>query len=215
MKKLFIITLLSLFTICSNLVFAQTGNLIISPHIGAGISKTQSFLSPGITYSGGITAEFKLNDMFSIIGGIFYDHKEARDKINAVDSLGVTIINARINHNYEFLTVPILLKANFGNSDKIKYFINAGPYTSFLLQQSLVSYNLEDNSVSTSINTDLHNKIEAGITIGTGVAINMCERMNLLLELRSNIGLTNLSKTEGATTKTQSALLLLGFGYSF
>ncbi len=87
------------------------------------------------------------------------------------------------------VTVPVLLKAKFGTSDNLKFFVNAGPYISYLLSSKIVV--MSGSTVvldETAKFTDNKGRIGYGAMAGGGVELGLGFG-KLLIEGRYAFGL--------------------------
>ena len=211
MRKINLTATTLFLTIISTSICAQSNKFNVGIEGGTGISNTRGFWDSGIGYAGGLFCQYDLSKIFSAHVGFGYEQKGSKYDINAADSTGEVQYYASIKQNYEFLTMPVLIRANFGS--KINYFVNAGPYFSYLLKQSSKVDDSNNNSTYETDNTSDFKRFETGFSFGVGLSFSIIERLSLSFEIRNNLGLTNLSKTEGATAKTNSAHLLAGLSY--
>lgn len=210
MKEI-ILTALTLFLTIISTIYAQSSKFNVGIEGGMGISNTRGILESGIGYTGGLFCQYDLSKIFSAHVGFGYEQKGANDDIKVTDSTGNPLYQVSIKQNYDFLTMPVLVHADFGS--KLNYFVNAGPYFSFLLKQSLQVDDPNNNSTSETDNTSNYNRFETGFSLGVGLSFSIIEKLSLSFEMRNNLGLTNLSKIEGATAKTNSAHFLVGLSY--
>ncbi|MES2795563.1 MAG: porin family protein [Bacteroidota bacterium] len=88
-----------------------------------GPSEAEEKFLPG--YMGGIVINLGISKVFSIQPEILYSQQ------------GLKVVNGsdKIIGKYDIVNVPLLLKLAFG-SPKVKFFINAGPYIGYKLNQS-------------------------------------------------------------------------------
>ena len=111
------------------------------------------------------------------------------------------------------MTAPLLFRAVVGQ--KIKYFINVGPYIGFLIKKESVWTG--DSIARTSYDeTALNKKSDYGISSGLGVLVPIRNRFGVSIELRNNLGLTNVSAVPvfaDGSIKTNSTNLLISFVY--
>lgn len=211
MKKEFI-AITVLLVMFSSSIFAQSGKFSLGVEGGAGISNTRGLFEPGLGYTGQIFCDYHLSKIFSTHIGFGYEQKGAYDEIIVTDNNGASLYNSEIKQGFDFLTLPVLVRANFGS--RINYFVNAGPFFNYLLKQSSQVDDSNSDLTSEINNTSSYERFEVGFSLGAGLAISLIEKINLSFEIRNNLGLTNLSKIEGATAKTNSAQLLVGLAYS-
>lgn len=213
MKNLFLFGLI----ILSSSVYAQSSKLSLGFQTGAGISNADLF-EPGIGHTGLLICKYDWTEIISTNIGFGYETRRTNENLIVTDNQESFIADLEIIQGFHYLTFPLLVRANIGS--KIKYFINAGPSFNYLIRQSshfgpslLPKTNNDNYDLRDSNNTSLHKRFELDLTIGGGVEFPIKERLSLLSEVRNNIGLTNLSKVDGATSKTRSLNLLLGLTY--
>ncbi len=177
---------------------------------GAGISNTVLF-EPGLGYTGLLNLQYDFTKVLSANVGLGYEKKGAKDDILMTDEEGNSIYNMNISQDFEYLTVPILIRANIGSG--VKYYCNIGPSFNYLIKQSSKVDSNNDAVVGNSDNTSSYKRFELDLSIGAGVSFPLTESIALTTEIRDNIGLTNLSKIDGATAKTNSLSLIFGLTY--
>lgn len=122
-------------------------------------------------------------------------------------------ITITINTNFDYLTLPILVRATFGK--KVQFFLNAGPYFGYLIKQTFVSKGT-NFPTTTSDNTSLDKRFDTGISTGLGISVPIKTKFAFSFEIRNNLGLFNVSAVPVAnngTIKTNSTNFLLGFTY--
>ena len=210
MKSIVFILLVIQTLLVTTLTYAQSSKISIGIEGGAGLSNAAIGVgqaSPGYTTK--LTSQYNLSDILSLNVGFGYERRSSEAHNIIIDSIYPQ--DWLVNWNFDFLTMPVLVRASFGS--KVKYFINAGPYFSYLIKEhGYVKDNIE-NTKTYSEGTDYYKRFESGISFGTGVSIPIAQQLSLLIEARGNVGLTNLSKTEGGTHKTNSAHILVGLSY--
>ena len=211
MKKTIIFAALIIASALSSTIFAQSGKYIISGNAGIGISKTNVLLDYGLGYAGNISLRYNLSDHFSISSGLTFEQRNSTDEINALDSIGNPAFNFTIKQSFNFVQIPVLFRAEIGKN--VKYFLNAGPYFSYLANQTQLALDNNEGTSTVQNYSDHYKRFVAGLSVGLGVCIPVSDKTNISLELRSNTDLSNMSKLDGATAKTSSALMLFGINY--
>ena len=155
----------------------------------------------------GISFEHYLNEKFSIKTNLNFESKViSRDGIFFYDEY---LQEAKTKASYKYLVIPILAKYNFGNNKN--FIVNAGPFLGFLLKSTTKSSGFPDSDFS-----DLYKKTDFGLSIGFGTKITLNEKSNLNIELRENLGLTNISDAQvydDGTIKTNSLNLILNWDF--
>ena len=188
--------------------------------------------SPGVCFEpivggyAGINVTYGFSKHFAVKAGLAYERK-GTDFLSTRSDIPMT---AYVNYtfHYDYLTMPLLVKASFGRS--LRFFASAGPSISYLLKQSYISnenlyqknYWEPDPSTFTE-----NNHLDIGLICGIGVEYAISKSFITSLECRTNIGLTNtnlfpvfvspIGETTGTnrTLKNFSAMLVLGFSYTF
>ncbi len=93
---------------------------------------------------------------------------------------GIALGNATIKTTY--LNVPVAGEFTFGN--KIKYYINTGPYVGFLLNSNVISKisSIANSTASTTkTKSDGHKRTNFGVAVGTGTLIPISKKCHCLL----------------------------------
>lgn len=176
------------------------GNEIIDKHHKAKIG-----------FAGGLFIQYNFKKMFSLHLGLAYENKGSKIKGQGFDSVGNPIVINNGRTIAQYLIMPILIRASFGK--KRMLFINAGPYFAYLIKNQAKT----DNSQLSSLDyTKNFKKFDLGISFGCGATIPVTNQLNLLVEARDNLGLSNTSAVpvyNNGDIKNNSLSLLLGINY--
>jgi Outer membrane protein beta-barrel domain len=162
----------------------------------------------------GLFVQYNCRRIISIRTGMYYEQKGSVREIKVRDDVGSSIGTAEIKESFNYITIPILVRATIGN--KVRYFVNAGPYLGFLLKQKVTYGAFQQFPEETFNATDNYKKTERGISTGAGILFNCKQRFAFSMELRNNLGLTNTSKLSvinNGEIKTSAVNLLLGVSY--
>ena len=112
------------------------------------------------------------------------------------------------NRTYEYLNVPLLLKARFDNqlglNEKYNVFFYGGPYYSALISAS-------DNVEATNIKNEA-NDYDLGVSFGGGVSYVLNTRNELFIDLRYDMGLSEVITTDNSL---RNKTIALSIGYRF
>lgn len=171
--------------------------------------------SAGLGFSAGLTFQYNLSKIFAINTGISFERKGSFFKGVAYDVNRNPIGNYRMHGNYDYLTIPLLLRASVGK--KIRFYINAGPFFGYLIKQTDIS-RVEGIGKIKRDNTSTMHQTDMGVSTGAGMIIPLNERLNLSGEIRNNRGLYNISKDpiiSNGELKTNYTNLILGLNYRF
>ncbi|MDX2430330.1 MAG: outer membrane beta-barrel protein, partial [Bacteroides sp.] len=98
------------------------------------------------------------------------------------------------------------------------YFINAGPYLGFLINANTQTKNIEGYPDTKNDFTENYKRSDWGISAGLGIAIPIGSKLSLSLEVRNNLGLSQINTGDvwqGGYVKTNATNLLVGAAYHF
>lgn len=216
MKKAFIMLLL----IFPVFTFSQTNKFIFGIEGGLNLSslraKQDYFLdkSPKIGFLTGVTAQYTVNKKIAFKSGLYYENKGSKGiAVRESDLNGVVLRQAKGSNNFNYLQIPFLIKTTFGS--RAKFFANAGPNIGLLINQTLrVEQTKDFNGLKENL-TEMYKKIEFGISGGLGFATSVNEKFIFSIEIRDNLGLTNVNKNKGFPEKTNSINFLFGISRMF
>jgi len=219
LKKIIVLIALSF---CPLLSFGQTDRFEIGLEGGPSLTSLRGsefidkYSDPALAYSAALTFQYNFPKMISIRTNIAYEQKGSITRIPAKDQDNNTVGELTFHTNFEYLTMPILTRITFGQ--KIKLFINIGPYVGYLIKQTQVIEEFKEFPETTIDNTKNDKRFDIGICGGIGGGIAIHERILLTLEIRNNLGLYNVSKIpvyNDGSNMTNSTNLLVGFAYLF
>jgi hypothetical protein len=212
----------ALLTISSTVSLAQNSGLTIGIDGGPNRSKLwgndfvekSGYLKRAVNFSTGVSLEYKFTDLMSLRSGIGFERKGLTYQVQHMDEWGnqSELISGR--SNFDYLVLPLMARVTLGS--KPIFFVNAGPYLGFLLNQTDVIESSKLQSGSSVDNTEYSKRLDMGISAGLGAGMPITEKTILTLELRHNLGLYNISDVpvyNGGTVKTKSTNLLLGIAY--
>lgn len=190
---------------------------------GAGIRSLRfdpkdSVYKTDVGFMGGIAGQYNFNPTWSLKLGVAYERKGAKFE-ESVD-LGTTDVLTTIKGktNVDYISIPLLVKAQFGTGKKVKFFVNAGPYLGILLANKTKIDAFGSTPEQEVDNKDSTKKTDFGIAGGLGVDFLVGTNMSFTVEARDNFGLTNINDrkaTGSPEIKTNSAQLILGFAWKF
>lgn len=172
-------------------------------------------LNSGIDFLFGISLEYQIKERLSLIANVSYDRKSVNDKsyieiIENPEDPGF-YGKVKIIANYQYLSIPVLLKYDFG--DNHSFFINGGPFLGYLLKSQL-SNDYDNSSTDT---TDDNKKMDFGLTFGIGKTFKLNNNQEITVEIRDNLGLSNTSNidvVDNGSIKTNSLNLICGWSFN-
>lgn len=168
---------------------------------------------PTIGFSTGLFFQYNFKKVVSLRTNIAFERKGSVLTSLTTDINGNQLGKMTTNTNFDYLTLPILVRTTFGQ--KVQVFVNAGPYFGYLIKQTFVS-KVDNIPTTTSNNTTLDKRFDTGITTGLGFSIPIKTKFAFSCEVRNNLGLYNVSAvpvSNNGTIKTNSTNFLFGFTY--
>ena len=180
------------------------------------IYSNSSFSFGGVA---GIFCEYGFARNFSAKAALQYERKGAR-----IGNQSILLPPGGMQQfNLDYLSVPLLVKWSIGR--KFRFFVNAGPCVSFLLQQTLWYLPESGSKVKVDNETGAYSPIDLAVVAGIGVVVPVGNRFKVSLEVRDNFGLINIRTSTSEFERdsyfsagevkgyTNSTLLLLGVAY--
>jgi len=163
----------------------------------------------------GATAEFPLTDLLSFETGLFLSTKGYKVSMSETE-MGETI-EIKGSTNLYYLDIPLTAKAYFDLST-VKVFGIAGPYigiglsgkSKFEMTCGSVTLTEEEDLKWGSGEEDHYRRLDYGLIVGAGVAINSIE-----IGLSYALGLANISAQTEDGAKTNNRVLGISVGYKF
>jgi opacity protein-like surface antigen len=162
---------------------------------GAGIGISFSTVSSDEIDAGTITgfnaafsADYFFNDRWSIKGKLIYDQKGFGDAY-FIDIDGTYETDIRLT----YVTIPVMANWHFGANRQ--WYLNFGPYASFLMSAKETE---GGNDVKDGFNSN-----DFGLEIGIGVKIPLNDQLKLYIEYEDSAGLSNINKGDGDLRNTR------------
>ncbi|RUT69946.1 PorT family protein [Flavobacterium cupreum] len=176
--------------------------------------------TPGFSYLFGVSFQYKIKDNLSLKADLNYERKTqvSKEVIEILDNpnmfYGVYHFKNTTYQNY--IMLPILLKYNFTRSKS--FYINGGPFLGYLLKSgtstdlSLPGMNSDDTD-----DTKYRKSLDYGIVAGIGKEFKLSDNNQIYIEIRENLGLANMAKTEVTylnNIKTNALNLIIGYNFN-
>jgi len=139
-----------------------------------------------------------------------YDRKGSLWTGQATDFNGIPLGVITSRTNWDYLTLPVLLRTSFGK--KKRFFVNAGPYLGYLVQQVTVTSG-DQIATKREYNNARIKHVDCGLSTGLGLNLPLSARCIFSVEVRNNRGLCNISSVPvfgDGSIKTNATVLLLG-----
>lgn len=217
MKKYFITAALVFISILS---FSQQNKLTVGILGGTSTSFLYGFetlfpvnYKPITTASAGLFIQYNFPKTISILSGLSFETKGNKYTFSIADSHGNRVGSVKIRSLYNYMTIPLLVKASFGK--KVCFFVEGGGFASYLINASSHASGSSVNDPKTDI-TSNYKRADAGLAFGLGVTLPVTEKINISLEARDNVGLLNIADFQMSNNdaiKTNSTNFLVSIGY--
>lgn len=182
---------------------------------------------PGVDYGYGtglvvgFSYEYYLKENLSIKANLSYDNKKSKGNVDfevrATLEDPPRTFNESVTYNYNYMTLPVMIKYDFKNSG---LFVNGGLFLGYLLD-SEVKGDANTNQYPeltdfTESTTELNNQFDLGLALGFGKTFKVDSKNSIVVELRNNLGLSKTNKDntfDGNTVKSNSYNLLVGWAF--
>lgn len=195
----------------NDIILSVTSGATLSNIRGNEIAKQNDY---DFNYVGGIDIEKPFNSNFSFVTGLHYDNKSFKNEIefsrfNNFDPL-INNSKRKIKLTLQYLTIPILFRYYIDKENS--FYINSGPYIGFFLNTTT---RVEGDKIKDDSN-EVFKTLDLGWSLGIGKKFKITEKNNLTVELRDNLGLSNISDVPvqgNGTVKTNSFNLLVGYEF--
>lgn len=207
MKKCTILIFILLIKVSISL--AQSDKVNVGIKGGANVNNSELY-NYGYGFASMLFAQYNLTNTFSGSVGLGYEKKGTNELQGWADVNDDPLYELNIKQNYQFLSVPILIKASFGK--KVRFFLNVGPCFNYLLKQTSKE-NDEYGFGEYNDNTHLYKNFEMGVSAGSGITFPLTEKTEFMTEIRHNWGINNLSNTDGLEERINTLSLLVGLKY--
>lgn len=213
LKTLIIILIFGSFS-----VFAQRTKIELGIEGGPSIAFMQvrnnpsfNYYNPRILGSGAFAFEYHFSNLIYLRSALGYEVK-GYQRPYQIYANGTDLGIATTYFQFDYVTLPILIRLNFGK--KIRFFLNAGPYMSYLTAKKAHISEYEQYSGSAlSGSVRDYNRFDFGFSGGLGIGIPINENWSVSLEARNNFGLLPLKTDNDGKIFTNSSNLLAGINY--
>lgn len=171
-------------------------------------------LDAGLDFMAGVSFEYQIKDKLSLVANLNYERKTATDKpyIEIIENPDDPSFYGRVKIKFQnqFISLPILLKYKFGPNNSL--YLNGGPFLSYLLKSELSN----DYDNVTSDETDNFKTLDFGLSFGFGKTFKLKNGNGISVEIRENLGLTNISDVpivDNGSIKTSSLSLICNYSF--
>lgn len=166
---------------------------------------------PMIYGSAGFIFQFNMKKILSFKTGFSYQRKGYLDPNPLyVNDIGNYLGPTKNVYTYDYITLPLLVKASFGK--QVKFFVNAGPYVGFLIGRKKQEIYDHDVVYETS-GASSYQRFDFGVAGGIGITIPIKKSWMMHAEVRNYFGLQNVTDAGAIDMYTNTTDLRLGVVY--
>jgi hypothetical protein len=177
----------------------------------ANISTDDSDLSSSDTRNGivaGLFLQIGLGEILALQPEVLYAQKGFSDEEDGVD----------LTAEFDYIEIPLLLKARFGGESSVRPALYAGPVISF---ESSCSISGEEGGVSAEVDCDLadlefedRKTTDFGVAFGGELQFDVSESVVALVDARYALGLSDLASdiADAESVKTKVFSVMAGLG---
>jgi hypothetical protein len=191
--------------------FANAQKVEFGAKAGINLAKLTDFEeanpSNRVGFLGGVFAEIKLTEKFSIQPEILYSEEGVKGRLN---DLEIGVINSSIDANFtlklSYVRIPVLAK--FYASEA--FYFEAGPQIGFLTS-SKMKIKTNFNSIEATQDVNIFKSVDYNMAVGLGY--NFTKK--IFLTGRYNFGLTNIAKESQDDSKNKNSVFSFAVGYKF
>ncbi len=165
--------------------------------------------NPGFQYNAGLGLDYHLVKRLSISSGLLLEQNYSYDDFYYTDELGNPLSKVTVKSTFHQLNLPIALKIKLIDR-KLNLYTNIGTNFQYLIKYI---YSVDDGLVTRNFNqTNNYNRFNIGLITSLGSSYEISKFWDISLELRNNLGLSNVSKN--GNLKINSTSLLFGIHYN-
>lgn len=175
---------------------------------------SRKIFDPMAGFTAGTNFTIRFTKNLGLKTGLNFERKGTQAELFFTDENGVPIEEITNKEMFDFISLPILLEASFGN--RIKGIVQLGQSIGFLAQHTTQLKNLPSINGSEKFHrTDDFRRVEHAIVGGLGLELQLSEVVSAQFLVRPSYGLTNLDNDSfafgGNEIRTVSVAGMLGF----
>ena len=157
-------------------------------------SQNVDFLfTPSVGYSAGFSIQYNADQWISVRTQVNYERKGGyRGAFPMTDANGVTIGSMNVSVTNNYITAPLLIRAQFGKSAKL--FIDAGAFGGYLTRATSTQRQSTSEGITFMMEdlTQFRSQFDYGFWGGLGVEVPIGNNANISLGFRYNHGQGNM-----------------------
>lgn len=139
---------------------------------------------------GMLQLRYSFTDKLSLVTAVAYESKGCKGiNLKLVDPSGASLgAIYDFSFTYKYITLPILFR--YTHTEGFPFFLNAGPYLGYML-----SYTEEYKGITVDRTSDMKT-MDFGFSAGAGVFYDLSDKWSITGEIRNNLGLSNVWKSD-------------------
>ena len=200
MKKLFVIAAMMVAAVAAN------AQITLKPMAGLTLATITDMddnsFRPGLV--AGAEAEYLVNDMFGVSGGLLFSMQGTNYDDYSVTINGVTNGWKDYSSTLTYLNIPVLANVHVAKGLAIKAGVQPGILLSAKVKQTEIVNNAESDWDRSS--TDGLKKLDISIPIGASYEFN-----DFVIDARYNFGLTKINDAGSNSSKNSVIMVTLGY----
>lgn len=202
MKKLFVIAAMMVAAVAAN------AQITLKPMVGLTLATItdvdDNSFRPGLV--AGAEAEYLINDMFGVSGGLLVSMQGTNYDDVTVTINGVTSGWKDYSTTLTYLNIPVLANVHVAKGLAIKAGVQPGILLAAKTKQTIINNNQESDWDESS--TDGLKKLDISIPIGASYEFN-----DFVIDARYNFGLTKIN--EYGSNSSKNSVIMVTLGYKF
>jgi hypothetical protein len=162
-----------------------------------GDAKVEEGNQLGVGALAGIELVYSIQNRIALKSGLLFDYKTTQQNIDYYyfneSTQSAATDRFKIMRTFDYLTIPLLLKYYVNPSGtKFTYFVEAGGYVSFLLNQTSANYS---GSVPNVVYDEMNDfdKTDSGLSFSFGGKFKLSKGLSSEVRILNNCGLRNIN----------------------
>ncbi len=203
-------------------MFSQDNNNSGKFKIGLNLGANQSNLKGNtlddykkvISHSFGLSAEYIINEKFSILSNINYDDKAMKLENFQVGGFSPDTYFVDNKITFTYINIPIIVRYNIGKNTNI--FADAGIFYNHFLQVENETTRIDTGENIALFAKPIVKKFDYGLLIGLGYKFDLSDKNCLSIIIRDEFGLPNILDYEHnslVSIKTNTIRLILNWQF--
>lgn len=181
--------------------YPEKGDLELGAGLGVNLSNISGDdfdYDTGTGFNVAGSADYYFSNRWSIKAKLMYDQKGCNDVYLLTDT-----DEYYTNFNLNYLTIPVMANWHFGKNRQ--WYLNFGPYASFLMSAEETEGGLDLK--------DGFNSTDFGVEVGIGVKIPLNDQLKLFIEYEDSAGLSDISKGNDGTFRNTRGCFNIGLNF--